>query len=73
MDRQYMAAQRVAVYENAQARDAGTPTKVVSLVPYPHQGFDNFKFEGVMYPGFVDHHGHDASIRLDLTLFRRPA
>lgn len=66
-----MAPHRVAVYADQAAKDAGNPSTVISLVPYPHGGFDNYKHKDVMYPGYIDHHGYDACIMLDQPLFKR--
>jgi hypothetical protein len=71
MDRSYMAAQRVAVYKTQADKDAGRTAQVLSLVPYPSKGFDNFKVNDVMYPAFVDPCGADACVVLTQPLFPR--
>lgn len=70
MNRQYLAPHRVAVYANQEAKDAGKPVTTADLVPYPHSGFDNYKYGDVMYPGYVDPHGCDSCIILTNPLFK---
>lgn len=68
MDRAHLAPHSVAVYKDGKDKDAATPHRVLNLVPYPYQGYDNYQVDGVMYPGFLDHGGRDACVILTMPL-----
>ncbi len=75
MDRMYMAPHRVAVYDSQADKTAGRTHRIENLVPYPHQGYDNYVVDGVMYPGFLDSArlGVDACVVLTNPMFPRRA
>lgn len=68
MDRQYLREHTVIVYNNQSDKDNNKPLKTIYTRPYSHWGFENYKHDGLMYPGFIDpHHPHaDACIILSV-------
>ncbi len=65
MDRMYKKEDSVNVYATQADKDSGNILCTVKRVPYSCAGFDNYRYQGVMYYGFVDSvHDVDACIIL---------
>lgn len=47
MNRKYKAKDKVAVIDRN-----GVIIRVISRVPYSNNGFDSYKYKGVIYPGY---------------------
>lgn len=52
MDRSHLAPHTVTVFKTKADRPH-KPVKVVQSVPYPNAGFDYYRVDGQMYPGFA--------------------
>lgn len=57
MDRKYKRAETINVYADQAAKDAGTPCDRIQAVTYSHVGFDNYMYQGRIYPGYFDRLG----------------
>lgn len=70
MDRSYKAPERVNVYACPGDKNAGkAPLTQVSRVTYSMRGYDNYKYDGAIYPGFIDNaNGATACIFLSVPL-----
>lgn len=74
MDRAYLADHKVHVYPSTPAQHAGHKPRVVHTKPWPHQGYDNYQVDGVMYPGLIDSGTDaDACVFLDKPLLKHGA
>lgn len=54
MDRMYKKADTVNVYATQADKDSGNILCTIERVPYSYAGFDNYRYEGVVYYGFMD-------------------
>lgn len=53
MDRAHLAPHKVHVFTSHADRLAGhEPIRAVQAVPYPSAGYDYYRVDGVMYPGY---------------------
>lgn len=69
MDRSYLRAHAVHVYTTQKDKDEGNVATTARLVPYPHKGFDNYRYKGTMYPAYEEPRGTaEACIILDTPL-----
>ena len=69
MDRSSLRAHKVNVYATQNDKDTGNVHATAHLVPYPHKGFDNYEYKGIMYPGYTEPRDTaEACIMLDTPL-----
>lgn len=57
MDRKYKEQHLVKVFANAEAELADTPIETLLQAPYSVYGYENYKYQGVMYKGYRDPDG----------------